>query len=95
MEWERKDNSEESQLLPLSVSAGRNMTCDNVLDLSNSGFAVDGENQPVPENIPLATTANAVANTSIDRNVISAEDWGFGGVGWWRTSGCGVFLPPN
>ena len=52
-------------------------------------------NELVPENIPVATTVEAVADTAIDRNDISDEDWGFGGVDQWRTSGGGVFLPPN
>ena len=45
---EREENSEERQLLPLSVSAGRNMTRDNFLELRNSGFTVDDDNEPVP-----------------------------------------------
>ena len=82
-------------MLTLSVSAGRNMTRDNVLELRNSGFAVNDDNEPVPENIPVATTADAVAGTVIDRNSIAAKDWVFDGVDQWRTSGGGVFLPPN
>ena len=71
------------------------MTRDNFLELRNSGFAVDDDNEPVPENIPVATTVDAVADTAIDRNNIDAEDWGFGGVDQWRTSVGGVSLPPN
>ena len=80
-------------MLLLSVSAGRNMTRDDFLELRNGGFAVDDENEPVPENIPVATTANAFSNTSIDRNAIAAEDWGFDGVYHWITSGGGFFSP--
>ena len=65
----------------------------NVLELRNTGFAVDDDNEPVPENIPLATTVDNVADTAIDRNTIAAEDWGFDGVDQWRTSGGGVFSP--
>ena len=86
--------SEERQLLPLSVSTGRNLTRDNVLELRNAGFAVNDENEPVPENIPVATTVDSVTDTDIDRNQIAAEDWGFYGVDQWRTSGGGFFLPP-
>ena len=35
-EREREENSEESKLLPLSVSAGRNMTHDDFLELRNA-----------------------------------------------------------
>ena len=49
----------------ISLSAGRNITRDDVLELRNSGFAVNDNNKPVPENIPVATTVNAVANTAI------------------------------
>ena len=86
---------EERQLLTLSVSAGRNMTHGNFSELRNSGFSVNDENEPVPENIHVATTSNAVANTGIDRNYIAAEDWGFDGVDQWRTYGGGFFLPQN
>ena len=71
------------------------MTRDNVLELRNAGFAVDGDNEPVSENIPVATTVDSVADTFIDRNYIAAEDWGFDSVDQWITSGGGVFLPPN
>ena len=30
--------------------------------------------------MPVATTVNTVAETDIDRNFITAEDWGFDGV---------------
>ena len=80
-------------MLHLSVSAGKNMTRDNFSELRNAGFTVNDENKPVPENIPVATTVDAVTNNSIDRNAISAEDWGFDGVGQSRTSGGGVFSP--
>ena len=55
------------QLLPLSVSAGQNMTRDNFFELRNVGFAVDDKNKPVPENIHVADTVNAVANTTIEK----------------------------
>ena len=71
------------------------MTRDDFLELRNSILAVDDDNEPVPENITVATTVDAVANTAIDINTIYAEDWGFGGVDQYRTSGGGVFLPPN
>ena len=67
-----KDDSEESQLLPLSVSAEQNMTRDNVLEIRNVGFAVDDKHEPVPENIHVANTVNAVSNTTIDKNAIAA-----------------------
>ena len=71
------------------------MTRDDFLELRNTGLAVDDDNEPVPDNIPAATTVDDVAKTSIERNAIAAEDWGFDGVYKWRTSGGGVFLPPN
>ena len=61
------------KLLPLSVSAGQNMTRDDCLELRNSGFVVNDDNEPVPDNIPVATTVDAVSDTDIDRNAISAE----------------------
>ena len=82
-------------MLPLSVSAGQNMTRDNFLELRNAGFAVYDNNEPVPDNIPVATTVDAVADTAVDRNAIAAEDWGFDGVDQWRTSSGGIFLPPH
>ena len=36
---------------------------------------------------------DAVAKTSMSRNDIYAEYWGFDGVDQWRTSGGGVFSP--
>ena len=63
------------------------------MELRNSGFAVDDDNETVPENIPVATTVDAVANTVIGRNAVAAEDWGFDGVDQWRTSGGGAFSP--
>ena len=87
--------SDKRQLLSISVSAGRNMTYDDFSELRNAGFAVDDDNAPVPENIPVATTVDTVSNTAINRNIIAAEDWGFDGVDKWRTSGGGVFLPKN
>ena len=69
------------------------MTRDNFLEIRNAGFAVDDKNEPVPDNIPVATTFNAVANTSIDKNTIDAEDWFFYGVDQWRTSSGGFFPP--
>ena len=71
------------------------MTCDDFLELWNSGFAVDDNNEHFPDDIPLATTVYTVADTAIDKNNIDAEYWGFGGVYQWRISGGGVFLPPN
>ena len=44
------------------------MTRDNILELRNAGFATDNNNEPVPENITVATTVDAVANTDIYRN---------------------------
>ena len=55
------------QLLPLGVSAGRNMIGDIFLELSNARFKVDGKNEPVPENIHVANTVNAFANTAIEK----------------------------
>ena len=69
------------------------MTRDNFSELRNAVFAVDNENEPVTENITVATTVNAFSDTDIDRNAIAAEDWGFDGVDQWRTSGGGVFSP--
>ena len=69
------------------------MTRDNFLDLRNAGFVVDDKNEPVPENIPVATTADNVANTDIYRNDIAAEDWVFDGIDQWRISGGEVFSP--
>ena len=80
-------------MLPLSVSTGRNMTRDNFWDLRNYGFTVDDDNEPVTDNIPVATTVDAVSDTSMERNSIADEDWGFDGVDQWRTSGGGVFSP--
>ena len=81
-------------MLLISVSSGQNMTRDNFSELSNSRLAVDDDdNEPFPENIYVDTTVDAVAGTCIDRNAIAAEDWGFGGVDKWRTSGGGVFSP--
>ena len=41
---EGEDNSEERQLLLISVSAGKNMTRDNFLELRNSGFSFNEDN---------------------------------------------------
>ena len=82
-------------MIPLSVSAGQNMTRDDFLDLRNSRFTVDDDNELFSEKIPVSTIVDAVTVTSIDRNNIADEDWGFRGVDQWRTSGGGVFLPPN
>ena len=60
-------------MLPISVSAGENMTRDDFSELSNSRFSVDDGNEPVPENIHIATTADAVSDTAIDRNTIAAD----------------------
>ena len=70
---ERDENSEERQVLPLSVSSGRNMTRDNFLELRNAGIVVNDKNEPVPDNIYVANTVNAVSNTAIDKNDIAAE----------------------
>ena len=80
-------------MLPLSVSAGQNITRDNFLEIRNARFAVDNNDEPVPDNIPVANTVDAFANTAIDRNAIAAEYWEFGGVDQWRTSGGGIFSP--
>ena len=82
-------------MLPLSVSAGRNMTRDNFLEVRNDGFTVKDKNEPLPENITVATTVDAVTNTDIYRNAIASDYWGFDDVDQWRTSGAGVFLLPN
>ena len=63
------------------------------MEIRNARFTVDDDNEPVPENIPVATTVNAVAYTVIDRNAIDDKGWGFDGVDSWRTSGGGVFPP--
>ena len=65
------------------------------MDLRNSGFAVDENNEPGTNNIPVATTVDAVADTAIDRNSIDAEDWGFDGVDQPRISGDRGFILPN
>ena len=67
--WE--DNSEVSQLLPLSVSAGQNITREIFSELRNVGFVIDDKNEPVPDNIPVANTVHDVTNTTIDRNAIA------------------------
>ena len=67
-------------MLPISVSAGKNITHDNFLDLRNAGFTVYDNNEPVTENIPVATTVDAAADTDIEIKVIVVEDWGFDGV---------------
>ena len=69
------------------------MTRDNVLEPRNARLAVNDDNEYFPENIPVATTFNAVANTAIDRNAIAAKDWGFDGVDQGRTSSGGFFTP--
>ena len=61
----------------------------------NAGFVVDDYNEPVPDNIHVATDVNAVAETDIGINAIVAKYWVFYGVDQWRTSGGGVFLQPN
>ena len=71
------------------------MTRDKFLELRNVGFAVNDNNEPVPQNIYVATTVDDVSNTALDRNDIAAEYWGFDGFGQWRTSGIGVFLQKN
>ena len=69
------------------------MTRGIFLKLSNSGFTVNDDYEPVTYNIPVATTVDAVADTDIGRNAIASEDWGFDGVDQWRTSGGGFFSP--
>ena len=69
------------------------MTRHNFLELRNAGFAVDDKDEPVPDNMPVATTINAVSDTAIDRKYSTAEYWGFYGVDQWRKSGGGVFSP--
>ena len=49
------------------------MTCDNFLELRDSGFAVDDNNEPITEKIPVTATVDAIADTAIDRKSISAE----------------------
>ena len=53
------------------------MTCDNFLELRDSGFAVDDNNEPITEKIPVTAIVDAIAHTAIDRKSISAEGWGF------------------
>ena len=48
------------------------MTRDDFLYLSNAGLAVNDNNEPVPENISVTTTFDAVTNTNIERNAITA-----------------------
>ena len=48
-------------------------------------------NEPVPDNISVAATFDAVADTAIDMNAIAAEDWGLDGLDQCRISGGGVF----
>ena len=80
-------------MLPLSVSAGQNMTRDNVSELKNVGFVIDDKNEPVPNKIPVANTVQDVTNTTIDKNAIATEGWLFDGVDHCRTSGGGAFSP--
>ena len=61
------------------------------LSFGDCGFAANDGNEPVTENIPVANTVDAVADTSIERNTIATEDWGFNGVDQWITSGGGFF----
>ena len=56
------------------------MTRNIFLELRNSGFVVDDDNEPVSENTLVATTVNSIANIVIGINSISAEYWGFDGV---------------
>ena len=71
------------------------MTLDNFSEIRNSGFTVDDANEPIPENIPVATTIDSVSDTTIDKNAIADEDWGFDGVEQWITSFGRGFLTPN
>ena len=82
-------------MLLLTISAGKNMTRDNFSGPRNAGFAVNDNNEPVLENIHVDITVDSVADTAIDINTISSEDWRFDVVDQWITSGGGVFLPPN
>ena len=70
-----------------------NFTNDNLTN--GKSLVINDYNEPVPDNIPVATTVDDVADTAIDINDIAAEDWGFDGVDQWRTSGGGFFLPPS
>ena len=65
------------------------------LELRKSGFVVHDYNEPITENIYVTTTDDAISDTAIDRKSIAAENCGFDGVNQWRTSGGGVFVPPN
>ena len=56
------------------------------MDLRNSGFAVDDNNEPVPENMHVATTVYTVADTVIDRNSIAVEDWEFDDMNFYVAS---------
>ena len=79
-------------MLLLTISAGQNMTRDNFSGPRNAGFAVNDNNEPVSENIHVDITVNSVADTAIDINTISSEDWRFDVVDQWITSGGGVFF---
>ena len=65
------------------------------LELRNSGFGVDDNNEPITENIYVTNTNDNVSDNAIDKKSIVAEDCGFDSVNQWRTSGGGFFLPPN
>ena len=71
------------------------MTRDDFLELSNPGFAVHDNNEPVPDNIPVPTTVDVISGTDIDINSIAAGYWGFGVVYQWRNMAVEFFLPPN
>ena len=71
------------------------MTHDNFSELRDARFTVNDDNEPVPENIPVDETVDAVANTVIERKTTAAKDWGFDYVDQWRTSGGRLFLLQN
>ena len=66
-----KGNSEERKFFPLSIRARQNITSEIFSELSNAGFAVDEDNESVPENIHVAITVDSVADTAIERNAIA------------------------
>ena len=49
------------------------MTCDDFSELRKARFVVDDDNEPVPENVPVTTTADAVSGNVIERNDVTAE----------------------
>ena len=63
------------------------------MDLRNAGLAVNGDNEPVSDKIPIYTTVSTVANPTIGRNTIADEYCLFDGVDQWRTSGSEFIYP--